>query len=341
MYEYNQICEAINKHGIEDYWIIGGDFYLSEESIVIDPKNRKKLKSQLDKNKERMEILYHETFPAEPNPPNTETQYDEVKDNLKRKYRSTEDPPIVPFDGDDLLRNPLKMTIKGQLPTHWNVLQAVSGSNWHDKKILKGEIPKGPVMRAKFYATARVADFFLYNSYWADKDIGLFRPQGGLVKVDTEQLKFTRYWRDVSDHFPVGAKFSTSRDDKRIDEIFVLHKSAVEQSRELNRSRLRDRLMTLVEWAFENLAEAEYNKLLKLLEIKCKKGQSLAEADVSLSTIKALEQRLGIGHESDQTQIDMIDPGDFEPEMDESNQPQNSTYLDTNNNNNNSIEFNQ
>ncbi|HET8843290.1 MAG TPA: hypothetical protein VFN35_17640, partial [Ktedonobacteraceae bacterium] len=54
----------------------------------------------------------------------------------------------------------------------------------------------------------QIADFFVHNSLLTGSAVGILRPQGKIMLLDAEDLKYSQYWQHFSDHFPVGAIFS-------------------------------------------------------------------------------------------------------------------------------------
>lgn len=291
--EYFQISKTLEKYGKEDYWIIGGDYYLFEESRVVNPPSldvlKKKFKALLEedtsfslwlKNKKNVtdvnkikdedkcdyligymrpkdeqgkDVPFKDNFNQEVKKIYDELKKDEVfnhwevdnKEMLDDEYDSDKystqwmynclleywdengilpslKKPLVDVASKDIVRNMLKLAFKHQLPPHFKLAQTVSGTNWHGNCLLE-DIPEIVAKRENYYATARIADFFIYsqqgNFGWAKNRVGLMRPEGGVCIADTRDLKYSKYWGIASDHFPVGGMFSINPADEMVDKI--------------------------------------------------------------------------------------------------------------------------
>jgi hypothetical protein len=120
--------------------------------------------------------------------------------------------PLIDDDGATTIRHEAGLSFAKMIPDDLHIMQTVSGTNWHHSSYLKKDPPKAPTERAQWFATARIADFFVVSKSFVLKEpedravsqVGLMRQNGGLLLVDSEDLACSRYWNDLSDHFPVA-----------------------------------------------------------------------------------------------------------------------------------------
>lgn len=135
---------------------------------------------------------------------------------------------------EDILRNVEELTFAKKLPTQWWISQTISGTNTHlhnhnfpaymgGMMILDRIRRARDFTRARYTSKMRIADFFIYNTEWRCSPdapslackLGLFDPRRpGLHWYDDEDLKLSRYWLAMSDHFPVGGVFTTDEEDQ-------------------------------------------------------------------------------------------------------------------------------
>jgi hypothetical protein len=169
---------------------------------------------------------------------------------------------------DDPMRNTAGLTFQSLIDDNLEITQAVSGSNSNKFERLALLKFTGPDYRKEFqyHATRlKVADFFINTRYdasrkhgvnhWTEKCVGLMSPfEGRMMLADTEDLALSRYWAAVSDHFPIGAFYSTDQgigEDSylRNQVLTTLKEETIEESnrqiRLLDRQRRLDRLADL------------------------------------------------------------------------------------------------
>lgn len=263
--EYEQLIESLRKLGRDtrEYWLMGGDYYLGAESRVADvPKDAYLHQLPVEAQAELCAMWRQEGYYSWPlaritAPPNYEKKVrltSEIRhwsewfswfreeqayagppvkladflfmiDAIRRRSEGEDDRLDIHYEAQDIVRNVLGITFQKQLPGHWLISQAISGTNSDLKPAALNEaIAQDPWQRAPVTARLRVADFFLYNATWEIGPIcspngrmGLFDPEaGGLHWHDEEDLRHSRRWLAVSDHFPVGGMFSTDPEDPRL-----------------------------------------------------------------------------------------------------------------------------
>ncbi len=382
--EFQQICDALKFCGNDGgLWIMGGDYYLSEEARIkaIDLKNIQLELTNLV-NEDFSDIISEKEF-RKTHIRDRLLQYFRKKRMVAKNFKkkdftlgmareiSMNFSPQAQIDAIifvrksynftqaientgvkqttiDLVRNTLRATFERQLEDsipHWQIVQAVSGTNWHSKQILAQEIPledndqksKLSIERARYFAIARIADFFLYNRAlpncdnilaWQTVRIGLMRPEGRVAAVDTEDLKHSKYWGKISDHFPVGGRFSTRPYDRRVDEIFAMGDTAVmdaslngELAKLIMISKEKKRADQSETW----LSQQEINGLIKSSKLNRERIAKFKQALLKRGYPKrALDQLSPL----------RFDPRLYEPEMTDDPKSISKIAHDPNNNNN-------
>jgi hypothetical protein len=277
--EYDQLRSGLEKQVEEgEYWIIGGDYYLFDESRVTqpDPKNLTQTEKNnilIEFNKFRAEISKMEGSKVQRilstkrgrqlmkllNQLDTEEKDTEEKKLMwlinfyksKQSFADIKKKTRVRVNREDSVRNVLRLTFEHNLPSYLKIAQPVSGTNWHGKEKLHNRLidpipQRDEIKRAMYYATARIADIFLHTKDWQKVRVGLMGPEGGVIAADTASLKYSKYWGEISDHFPVGGRFSTMKDDTEVDSIFVKSDTA-----ELDKELLEE-LALLIKFARQN-----------------------------------------------------------------------------------------
>lgn len=263
--EYEQLIESLRKLGrdSQEYWLMGGDYYLGAESRVADvPKETCLHELPEEAQAELCEMWREEGLYSWPLtritvPPNYEKKVrltSEIRhwrewfsgfrgkqayagppvkladflymiDAIRKRREGEGERLDIHYEAQDIVRNVLGITFQKLLPGHWLISQAISGTNSDLKPAALNEaIGQDPRQRAPVTARLRVADFFLYNATWGIGPIcspngrmGLFDPEaGGLHWHDEADLRHSRRWLAVSDHFPVGGMFSTDPEDPRL-----------------------------------------------------------------------------------------------------------------------------
>jgi hypothetical protein len=104
-----------------------------------------------------------------------------------------------------ILRNPRRWTVAKKIEAlGLSLAQPVGGTNpkksGPDKELNAND---------RFYL--QIADFFVHNTHLQEVITGILDPEGGILSVDAEDLRNSRYWQHFSDHFPVGAVYATGK----------------------------------------------------------------------------------------------------------------------------------
>lgn len=242
--EYKQILASLNKaaekSSPDSLWVLCGDFYLTREAQVTDAESltQEQLQWGLIRNsapgKKEQEKLKKE--PLKKLLSRHEEAVKEERANLQVPFNQLK----TKVTQGDLLRN-LFTSFERQLDPKLAIAQTVHGTNWHGKA-LAGPIPEEKEKRAEFFATARIADFFIYSrNELTCSAVGLVRPEGGLALSDSEDLEISRFWRSVSDHFPAGcllAKGSEQTWELQVHQVLAAQKAPEEQWEEFESRRL-------------------------------------------------------------------------------------------------------
>ncbi|WP_437840548.1 hypothetical protein [Sorangium sp. So ce1153] len=134
---------------------------------------------------------------------------------LKRTIESVEsDTNLIQFIRND---PSVRISVEGKISAlGLDVAQPLGGTNWKSKSVVAPD-------------RAQVADFFVYSGArsnplfgkWLGARVGLVDPSGGLRIMDGWELMTAKYWRCVSDHFPVGIVLSMKPNDPWIERYFV------------------------------------------------------------------------------------------------------------------------
>ena len=228
---------------------------------------------------------------------------------------------------DQLLKNFYGLTVKHQIEElGLLVAQSVTGTN----------PKKDPLGR---WFDLQIADFFIHNEQWKSVELGIVRPEGKLLTVDTEERTYSRYWQRFSDHFPVGGLFSLGKENLRRNPAFVRAAADEETALELNTSRFaeleadrrfgfKDRSVAA---AFIGLMKPSYRAAGAVAYLKRRYEelveQAILESDLDLfdisepqgvkgyiEAIERLEDSLELDEED---RLLLIRPEDFEPDYDE------------------------
>lgn len=113
------------------------------------------------------------------------------------------------------LRNLIGITFQGQVSRWFDIIQTIWGTNIHTKAIVD------PGGRGVEYTSFRIADFVVCSKEWKTRGIGLFDKGGKIVRVDDAALSTSLSWRSLSDHFPIGGRFSMVSQDYRVECVFL------------------------------------------------------------------------------------------------------------------------
>lgn len=232
--------------------IIGGDFYLTSEAVVEDVQRAKEPEravgerlemarslSRVKKLKSILEYLLAREIreaadprPQRPRATRREIQAERLRTQGMMARDSTNDAVKIlqerikfldeAMKDEQVLRNLLGLTAQRQFEDlGLLVAQTVSGTN-----------PKHDPLERWF--DVQIADFFLYNKDFRSAAVGILKPAGGMVPVDAEDLRYSRYWQRFSDHFPVGGIFSTDWENLLEHEAFPLPAGSAEDARKMN-----------------------------------------------------------------------------------------------------------
>jgi hypothetical protein len=146
----------------------------------------------------------------------------ENKDEDREAYQ----PPLSAFAKNreasarwlNRFRNVLGRSFEAKLRRKFNVLQTIWGTNIHGAAVVD---PTGSNPRVE-YASFRIADFAVCSKTWRSCEIGVFhKSKEGILRVDDKAVTTTVHWRALSDHFPIGGRFSLGVGDRRVQKIFV------------------------------------------------------------------------------------------------------------------------
>jgi len=113
------------------------------------------------------------------------------------------------------LRNLAGTTFEGQVKPLFHVIQTIWGTNLHGEANLQGG------KEGIEYTYFRLADFVVCSKEFRTCEVGLFLEDGKLTRVDDDKVSTCLYWRTLSDHFPVGGRFSLRENDIAAKRIFV------------------------------------------------------------------------------------------------------------------------
>ncbi len=209
--------------------IVGGDFYLTAEAAVLAstdlPSDQSALVTSL---RDTLQKEYEKKLPVYQSN-NSNNNADEDEDDTDEEDEEDEDESDeekgaitnAQSKTPDLmtalnhLRNQLGITFAQRVENAHKVFsetdlspepglklyQPLTGTNWKTKTV-------------KTWDKAQVADFFVASRAWKRVVVGVLQPSGGILLADQEEFPLNaEYWRDVSDHFPVGGFFSMSMDE--------------------------------------------------------------------------------------------------------------------------------
>ena len=257
---WNRIKECFNKHGQprtafeKSLYLKAVDLSGKIDKTVWEDELEKAIISEYQNLEDYLKQNELEDYlKQDKNPPSVKQKYQFLLSILQpsqsRSYLQKN--TGIQSAQEDAVRNILELTFEKQLPSHLAFAQTVSGTNWHDRETLEEDIPvdtnpKGcSIKRAKFFATARIADFFIYTKNWQKVNVGLMTPFGRVIAVDTEYLQYTRYWRRISDHFPVGGLFSIDQYDRKVENIRLTYPCKIEDARQHQKDRVLNKLRIL------------------------------------------------------------------------------------------------
>lgn len=293
--------------------IIGGDFYLTSEAVVEDIRNVDPNVAETGRRDIRA----------------SRTKVNALRDDLQRHLGQVEAVNDLPtaealrerikfldeaMEDEQTLRNFLGLTTRYNIEgLGLSIAQTVSGTN-----------PKRDPLTRWF--DLQIADFFLHNEDFQSAAVGILKPTGGMVPVDTEGLRYSKHWQRFSDHFPVGGIFSLEQENLLEHKAFPRPKGSAEDARKLNirifaASRLRQQGVNaerrremldqldddrLLSWAKDFLA-------LRLMELRA--DDIPEDIDEAIALIQELEEQ-----DEDllpEDRLFVVSPTDFEPTEDE------------------------
>lgn len=161
--------------------------------------------------------------------PKTVDQQDEAPTERKKKTEDEQDENIAGeayFDRNKRLsaqivhqfRNLTGVTFEAQLENKYQLMQPIWGTNIHAKA---PEIDTTNARNPRVSAL-RLADFVVCSLGWQSGFVGLVHhKKTGILRVDDDAVTTSQYWRLISDHFPIGGRFSTRADDLRVMHIVI------------------------------------------------------------------------------------------------------------------------
>lgn len=246
---------------------------LLDKGIVLQEKKEKKEKEPQQEKRVMPSRSVRQQRSSELKPPTTDAK-------PKRAGRNV---VIVPSASRDYARNVLRLTFERVLPGNLGMAYCASGSNWHGTDTLsrdrtalvalrRSEPPNEQMpseqQRAdlreigRFYARARVADFFVYDRQrLQSRVVGLMHPAGKLMLADTEDsLACSTFWSLMSDHFPVGAQFSFAPTDSGLYDVVRYNKEEAERAAVW---QTKFRIASRLAWLLNEDGEAVVDYLLK------------------------------------------------------------------------------
>ncbi len=107
-------------------------------------------------------------------------------------------------------------TFAGQLKDKFRVEQPIWATNIHTKA------PPLSVAEYSDSTALRLADFIVCTKNWQSAFVGLLHHNtSGVLAVDDEAVTTSKFWRLISDHFPVGGRFSTADNDGRVRKVII------------------------------------------------------------------------------------------------------------------------
>jgi hypothetical protein len=324
--------------------IIGGDFYLTSEAVVKSGGNAEAAREGMEdmarplakvrKLKSILEYLLaleiREDADPRPQRPRGSTREQIRTERLRTRGMTTrggtDDAATIlrerikfldeAMKDEQVLRNFLGLTAQRQFEDlGLLVAQTVSGTN-----------PKHDPLARWF--DVQIADFFLYNEDFKSAAVGILKPTGGMIPVDTEDLRYSRYWQRFSDHFPVGGIFSLDQENLLEHEAFPRPKGSEEDARKLNLKSfaghgleeenitdpgIRQTLLDLMEMTrggegrMKQLAEKYLSELLWELG----GPESMPGIDEYVQAIQELEEQESLPAED---RLFVVSPTDFEPQ---------------------------
>lgn len=296
--------------------IIGGDFYLTSEAVVENIENADPEVAEMGR-RDRAGSL------AKVRALRDSLQDLQNQEQIPGPFLAILDERIKflkeAMKDEQVLRNFLGLTARRKFEDlGLLVAQTISGTN-----------PKHDPLARWF--DVQIADFFLYNEDFQSAAVGILKPSGGMVPLDTEDLRYSRYWQRFSDHFPVGGIFSTDWENLLEHEAFPLPKGSAEDARKLNvrnfagrrleekdvaHPRMRQTLLDLMEMTRGGGARMTRMAEKYLSEILWELGgpESMPGIDEYIQAIQELEEQEGL---PDEDRLFVVSPADFEPEEDE------------------------
>lgn len=287
------VRKAADRRGIP--LVIGGDYYLTAEAVVKDQGSDRVSEGKSEQTDEgtrkrmgemknileyqRDQLRSEEDKKQVPKPQPQYFGFDEIQEQSEKireneKYSDLESVlnERIKFltegsRNEQLLRNVGDLTVKKQVSKlGLEISQTIGGTN-----------PKRDPLERWF--DLQIADFFIHNKQWKSSAVGLLRPEGKVVSVDTPQRNYSRYWQHFSDHFPVGGIFSLNVEDLKKHRAFVPPSQDREESEDLNITR------------FSELELAELAKFIAPTNQQGFKNEILRTTDRKKLALNYLERR--------------------------------------------------
>jgi hypothetical protein len=118
-----------------------------------------------------------------------------------------------------IMRNVSGVTFAGQIGSSYRIYQPVWGTNIHVQA--PNPIDTRDLSNPRV-ESLRLADFVVCSQPWQSGFIGLVHQKDeGVLRVDDDAVTTSQYWRGISDHFPVGGRFSVRANDLRVMHIVI------------------------------------------------------------------------------------------------------------------------
>jgi hypothetical protein len=216
-----QLSLQAKKHGIP--LIIGGDYYLTAEAVVTGKNTAYEAGSDPDIDRMKVQITALRDALVKDLGALEKAENLREADQRKMAYMHERIKFLTEALRDEqLCRNLYDLTVRNQVEDLGLLIaQTVSGTN-----------PKHDPLTRWF--DLQIADFFIHNQAWPSGVVGLLRPEGKIVQVDTKDLTYSRYWQHFSDHFPVAAIFSLKAEDLQQHEALVTTSASQDEVDKIN-----------------------------------------------------------------------------------------------------------
>jgi len=303
--------------------IVGGDYYLSAEAVVNDPRARdlKRYGLAPDLTSEEEEDEFADRYADErADIEKTKQSIDKLIEGLRSLEPTTLQELAVIRErlkvltaakGDaQILRNICSLTVQAKVKRLGLYLdQTLSGTN-----------PKANPLTRWF--DLQIADFFIYNDAITDSRVGILRPEGDMVPLDHEDLRYSRYWQNFSDHFPVGGIYGVGKQGIpfELGRHGQYTEEAVEQARLSNLRRFAyqslvdqgqaSRVDTLTERQMAPLALRKLRAKIRRIDPQARIPNNVEDCLALIQRLETENPRIAAKH----GRLLVTEPTDFEPD---------------------------